>query len=541
MICFLGSSSPSLVVVFSFEGRMDEDSEGISQDVHFTPSPGLVLDYSSDHPAFCTICRRSLTPENEATYDLETVGLCGDCKFLLLEDLATPPQGSRRRRPPARRRRRRNRQSSSESIEDLFSQHFSHMINLMRHNQSTITGLEDQTTDGSSTARSLQHSSSRATPSGSRRWRRVLSDSESDGFDNLDSVYGESESNFSFGHYRVFQGESDAISFSTYGGESDASVDGHSFLDTEIFVQAESRNDIDSDTDIDPMHTGLSQWNWDEPQEDEGDEDGEWEEADAEEDAVEFTISRAGLRDLFNSNPNETSLPVFNFRHSRAGFEQLLDHLAGTDSSRRGAPPASVSFVKNLPRVIVSNKDDKNDGLTCAICKDVLPIGIEVNQLPCLHVYHPSCILPWLSARNSCPLCRYELPTDDKDYEEGKQHINNRMWVHEIQQQDASEESSSDEAEAEEASELSPCRLQEVPHVVPTISNSTREGGRDWLFRAAAPFAGIIGVVLVLWLGKPLIAGRGGSTSHRNLPSSGTTSLNQRGSRSRSRRWWSLF
>ncbi|XVF29758.1 hypothetical protein REPUB_Repub15cG0149800 [Reevesia pubescens] len=527
---------------------MDADSQRSSQDVPLPGSPahmegsGLVVDHSA-HPALCTLCRRSFEPEYEATFDLETIALCGDCKFLLLEDLATPPQDSHPRPPP---RRRRNRQSSSESIENLFSQQFSHMINLVRHNQSSVSALEDQMTHSGSTARSFQRTSSLTTPTGSRRWRRVLSDSDSDGFDNLDSIYGESESNVSFGRYRVFRGESDAISFSTYGGDSDASVDGHSFLDAEIFVQAENRSDIDSDTDIDPMHAGLNQWNWDEPQEDEGDEDGEWEEADAEEDAVEFTISRAGLRDLFISSPNETNLPVFNSRRSRAGFEQLLDHLADTDGSRRGAPPASVSFVNNLPRVIVSDEHEKHDGMACAICKDVLPVGIEVNQLPCLHVYHPSCILPWLSARNSCPLCRFELPTDDRDYEEGKRHINNRMEMHEIQQQDASEDSSSDEDEAEEACELSPCQLQEVPHVVPTISSSAREGGRNWLFRAAAPFAGIIGVVLVFWLGKRLIRRRG-STSHCNLHSWGQhqfqvsdpSSLNQRGSRSR--RWWSLF
>ncbi|XVE80690.1 hypothetical protein DITRI_Ditri15bG0001000 [Diplodiscus trichospermus] len=531
---------------------MDEDSERISQHVsspdasaHMEDS-AFVVDHSA-HPSLCSLCGRSLAPEYEATYHLESVGLCGDCKFLLLEEIAASPQDSLRRRSAQRRRRRRRRirQSSSESIENLFSQQFSHMINLVRHNQSTFSGLEDQIMDGGSTVRSLQRGSSRTTPSGSGRWRRVFSDSESDGFDNLDSIYVESESNVSFGQYRVFRGESDTISFSTYGGDSDASLDGQSFLDTEIFVQAENRSDIDGDTDIDPMHTGLNQWNWDEPQANEGDEDGEWEEADAEEDAVQFTISRAGLRDLFVTSPNETNLPVFNFHRSRAGLEQLLDHLADTDGSRRGAPPASVSFVNNLPRVIVRDEHEKHDGLVCAVCKDVLPVGIEVNQLPCLHVYHPSCILPWLSARNSCPLCRYELPTDDKDYEEGKQRVNNRMQMHEIQQQDGSEDSSSDnsdEAEAEEPCELGPYGLQEVPHVVPAISSSASDGGRDWLFRAAAPFAGIIGVVLVLWLGKPLITRRG-STSNCNLPSwgqqSGTTSLNQRGSRNR--RWWSFF
>ncbi|GMJ01602.1 BCA2 zinc finger ATL 16 [Hibiscus trionum] len=505
---------------------MEEDSERNFQDIPLPHAPGhmegggLVGDHSG-LPALCTLCRRSLAPEYEAMFDLETVGLCGDCKFLLLEDLGTPPQDSNRRRHA---RRRRNRQSSSESIENLFSQQFSQIINLLRQNQSTVSGSEDQIMDGGSSARSFRRSSSRTTPSGSRRWRHVISDSESDGFDNLDSFYGESESNVSFGRYRFFRGESDAISLSTYGGDSDASMDGTSFLDTEIFVQAE-RSDInsDSDTDIDPMRAGLNQWNWDEPEEDDGDEDGEWEEADA----VGHTMSRTGLLNLFTSNPNETNLPAFNLRRSRAGFEQLLDHLAETDGSRRGAPPASSSFVNNLPRFIVSDEHENSDGLACAICKDVLPVGIEVNQLPCHHIYHPYCILPWLSARNSCPLCRYELPTDDKDYEEGKQHMNSRMETLEIQQQNASGDSSSEASDEDEACELVPCQLHDVPHVDPTISSSAREGGRDWLFRAAAPVAGIIGVVLILWLGQ------------HQVPVSNTSSLNQRGSRGR--RWWSLF
>ncbi|KAK8976967.1 hypothetical protein V6N11_019641 [Hibiscus sabdariffa] len=82
---------------------MEEDPERNFQDVPLPrasghmESGGLVGDHSG-LPALCTLCRRSLAPEYEAMFDLETVGLCGDCKFLLLEDLGTPPQDSNRRR-----------------------------------------------------------------------------------------------------------------------------------------------------------------------------------------------------------------------------------------------------------------------------------------------------------------------------------------------------------------------------------------------------------------------------------------------------------
>ncbi|MCO5553042.1 hypothetical protein L7F22_006562 [Adiantum nelumboides] len=101
------------------------------------------------------------------------------------------------------------------------------------------------------------------------------------------------------------------------------------------------------------------------------------------------------------------------------GFEQLLQQLAENDPNRYGAPPASKSAVEALPTISISEEHLGTDAAYCAVCKDEFELHTEVKQMPCKHLYHSDCILPWLAQHNSCPVCRYELPTDDPDYEQG--------------------------------------------------------------------------------------------------------------------------
>lgn len=101
------------------------------------------------------------------------------------------------------------------------------------------------------------------------------------------------------------------------------------------------------------------------------------------------------------------------------GLEQLIQQLAENDPNRYGTPPASKSAVEALPNINISDQLlalDSSDS-QCAVCKDTFQVGEEAKQMPCKHLYHSDCILPWLEMHNSCPVCRYELPTDDPDYE----------------------------------------------------------------------------------------------------------------------------
>ncbi|KAF0911635.1 hypothetical protein E2562_011643 [Oryza meyeriana var. granulata] len=99
------------------------------------------------------------------------------------------------------------------------------------------------------------------------------------------------------------------------------------------------------------------------------------------------------------------------------GLEQLIQQLAENDPNRYGTPPAAKSAVAALPDVAVSADMMAADGgAQCSVCMDDFHLGAAAKQLPCKHVFHKDCILPWLDLHSSCPVCRFELPTDDPDY-----------------------------------------------------------------------------------------------------------------------------
>lgn len=74
----------------------------------------------------------------------------------------------------------------------------------------------------------------------------------------------------------------------------------------------------------------------------------------------------------------------------------------------QGQPPATPASIAALPTVEVSEP-----AAVCAICKDDLPLAAAARRLPCGHLYHSTCIVQWLQMHNSCPVCRYCLPSAD--------------------------------------------------------------------------------------------------------------------------------
>jgi hypothetical protein len=439
--------------------------------------------------------------------------------------------------------------------------------------------------------------------------RRAGSEIGSEGYDYVESFLGDSDTNNTFSGYGTILGGSDTnITISGHGGYSDASGDVQSFLDGDMFLthqDDESHVDGDSESGLDTMRLGLYEWD-----SMDDDDDGEWEAGGEEDENIEnregtgetrgassaeesseqadyrwrLRSRRTRWRDIrrhqrimnielnlhdyipdvfqnIGGNSREASLEL----HDRPfyagnpgdyldarGFEQLLQHLAETDNSRRGAPPAAQSVVEQLPLIVIRQAHEEDGSSVCAICKDSLALGDQAKQLPCMHLYHPNCILPWLGARNSCPVCRYELPTDDLEYEEEKCNAGRRT-NHNYHGQNFNPESSSElsadtqelgsvglEQQPDAESLLRASRTlgnptvadlveeigtegitnheQEQEHIVSTecavvqetsheiadgVAESTRgavsrTSGRCWFLFAAGPVLSVVGLVLVL-------------------------------------------
>lgn len=120
---------------------------------------------------------------------------------------------------------------------------------------------------------------------------------------------------------------------------------------------------------------------------------------------------------------------IFNLLRERNteenNMENIINYIMQNDPNRYGNPPASKSVLDSLERITVnefnlseiSKEISSSSENNCSVCKDNFEFGNIGLKLPCKHFFHEECIMPWLKERNSCPTCRFELPTDDADYE----------------------------------------------------------------------------------------------------------------------------
>lgn len=101
---------------------------------------------------------------------------------------------------------------------------------------------------------------------------------------------------------------------------------------------------------------------------------------------------------------------------TEAQMEAFMTQLREQEMEKSGPPPAAKTAIANLKYVEVDKRIMEDiEMCECSICKEDFILNQKVRQLPCGHLFHGECIVPWLSQHCSCPLCRFALPSDEDD------------------------------------------------------------------------------------------------------------------------------
>ena len=76
---------------------------------------------------------------------------------------------------------------------------------------------------------------------------------------------------------------------------------------------------------------------------------------------------------------------------------------------QRNITPVLDNITKKYEYVGTIKPHINESETECLICLDNIKLNEYVYKLPCNHVFHDSCIEPWLKNNTTCPKCRYCL------------------------------------------------------------------------------------------------------------------------------------
>lgn len=118
------------------------------------------------------------------------------------------------------------------------------------------------------------------------------------------------------------------------------------------------------------------------------------------------------------TSPLGSSIMAVTFILSPSDIERFMSATAAAMNpahfSLQGQPPASKEALKNQVRSCPGQSEH-----SCGICLDNFQESEKMTYMTCKHFFHSGCLDTWLKQSNTCPTCRYEILTDNEDYNRG--------------------------------------------------------------------------------------------------------------------------
>ncbi|XP_062127048.1 E3 ubiquitin-protein ligase Iruka [Drosophila sulfurigaster albostrigata] len=107
---------------------------------------------------------------------------------------------------------------------------------------------------------------------------------------------------------------------------------------------------------------------------------------------------------FFMGNPGD-------YAWGREGLDTIVTQMLN-QMETSGPPPLSSQRINEIPNVKISAEEVERK-MQCSVCWDDFKLDETVRKLPCSHLYHENCIVPWLNLHSTCPICRKSLANDD--------------------------------------------------------------------------------------------------------------------------------
>ena len=99
-----------------------------------------------------------------------------------------------------------------------------------------------------------------------------------------------------------------------------------------------------------------------------------------------------------------------------SGFnpEDFLQQVIMMQGNRSHDHPTEEQILNNLPETEIDDVTKLDpEKRNCVICLEEFKNGDKATSLPCIHLFHTSCIKNWLKKQNSCPICKFKITQEN--------------------------------------------------------------------------------------------------------------------------------
>ena len=129
---------------------------------------------------------------------------------------------------------------------------------------------------------------------------------------------------------------------------------------------------------------------------------------------MNFISNRIRTNNNNNNNNNNHRRGDFNvFNQFRNEFAEILNN-GHQHHQHNQHQRTDRQLFNEFPETKIDDVDKLDpEKRNCIICLEDFKSGEKATLLPCVHLFHKNCINRWLTTKDFCPICKFELTRDN--------------------------------------------------------------------------------------------------------------------------------